>query len=88
MIGERVNVLACEKEWNGKIEKNHVETKAFQLSKTNDPVFGFTSPEWVHGHDQVPMCLCPGMTKPSMRQEKKKCVIVLAPIRTPKDSVR
>ena len=37
-----------------KIQKYHIDTSAFQLLETKDPVYGFTSPKVIFPHDQVP----------------------------------
>ena len=57
-IGTRKNAAALKVDWIEKIEKYHLTVRALQLSEMNDPEYGFTKPEYVYTHDQVPIQLC------------------------------
>ena len=45
-------------DWKKLISDYHMATRAFQLSEINDETWGYTGPECVYTHDQVPIALC------------------------------
>lgn len=48
-IDETISIIA---EW-------HLNVRAFQMSKINDPIWGITSPFGAFNMDEVPLTLCP-----------------------------
>ena len=56
-VGARVNHKLSMDEWNSKMKTFHVETRDFQLTEMNDPIFGIAHPWWVFSNDQVPIYL-------------------------------
>lgn len=57
-IGKKMNKKGGEAELLKTTAVFHTELRALQLSETNDPTYGMTSPHYVYSHDQVPIKLC------------------------------
>jgi hypothetical protein len=45
------------------IQEFHLNTQVLQLSKINDPIWGYTSPYSVFNRDQILIALCAGTNK-------------------------
>ena len=59
----KMNKKAVTTEMLTAIEEYHLTLRMKQLSVTNDPVYGFTSPAYVYSHDQVPLELAANSEK-------------------------
>lgn len=59
LISKRKNNKTDKTNWEPKSNMFHLETRAFQMSKVNDQVWGIAPPEYVFNKDQVPIALSP-----------------------------
>ena len=62
-VGVRVTKPANKKMWDEVITNYHMATRAFQLSESNEEKWGYTTPEFVYSHDQVPIEMCSSLSK-------------------------